>query len=338
MSELREWLKSMPKAELHVHLEGTMAPETYRRIAERNGIAVGADAAQTYQCNDFASFLRAFLTTVKALQKPEDFAEVTREYLARASAEGIRHVELLFSPATPRAFSPHLDLEAAIAAIGAEIDAAAATTGISALLIFDIVRNLGTNAALRDTKLAERFKDHHVVGIGLGGDEKNFPASAFVDMYEAAAIAGLRRTAHAGEAAGADSIIQAVMLLRAERIGHGIAASKNPKVMKLLLDRNVAIDACPTSNKVTGAVAAGQPHPMREFLDAGITVTLNSDDPAFFGASLLDEYENVSANLGFSRSELVKLAENSFKASFATEEKKKTWLAELGRYIAATPA
>jgi adenosine deaminase len=337
MSELRAWLKSLPKAELHVHLEGTMAPETYRRIAERNGIAVRADAAQTYRCNDFASFLRAFLTTVKALQKPEDFAEVTREYLAHAAAEGIRHVELLFSPATPRALSPHLDLEAAVAAIGAEIDAAKETTGISALLIFDIVRNLGTNAALRDTKLAERFMNHHVVGIGLGGDEQNYPANAFADVYESAANAGLRRTAHAGEAAGANSIVEAVMVLRAERIGHGIAASKNPKVIKLLLDRNVAIDACPTSNKVTGAVAAGRSHPMKEFFDAGITVTLNSDDPAFFGASLLDEYENAAANLGFGRSEIVRLAENSFKASFATEEKKKMWLAELERFVAATP-
>lgn len=334
---LRNWLREMPKAELHVHLEGTMTPSAYRRIAERNGIAVGDDTAATFACEDFPTFLQAFLTTVKALQKPEDFAELAREYLEVAAADGVAHVEFMLSPATQRLFSPHLDLEAMIEAVHREMAAAQEQTGISSLLLFDVVRNLGVNSALRDARLAERCQKFGVVGIGLGGDEKNYPARAFQEVFGDAEAAGLRRTAHAGEAAGAESIVEAVMLLHAERIGHGVAASKNAKVLKLLADRQIAVDCCLTSNRITGAVRSPQSHPLKEFLDAGLTATLSSDDPGFFGTSLLDEYELASEMLGLSRSQLVRLAANGFRASFAAQEKKKAWLAELEQFAATTP-
>lgn len=332
---MREWLRQLPKAELHVHLEGTMSPALYRRIAERNSIEVGDDETATYRCSDFPSFLQGFLTTVKALQKPEDYAEIARDYLAASASEGVRHVEFMLSPATPRIFAPHLDIEAAIAAIVQEFEAARARTGISALLIFDMVRNLGVNAALRDAKLAEHFKSKGVVGIGLGGDEKNYPAIKYQDVYLDAERAGLRRTAHAGEADGPASVVDAVMLLHAERVGHAVAAAKNPKVLKLLGDHKVAIDACLTSNVVTGAVKVIDAHPISTFLEAGLTVTLNSDDPAFFGSSLLDEYELAAERLGFTKATLARIAANSFAASFASEEKKKVWLAELERFVGA---
>jgi len=310
-----------------------MSRELYLRIAERNGLTVHA-AAATYACFDFPSFLQAFLSAVKALQRPQDFADIAREYLAKSAAEGVRHVELMLSPATQRMFAPALDLRDALAAVWSEIERARACTGISAVIVLDMVRNLGVEAALRDVELARRSKGQGVVGVGLGGDERNYPARDFQAAYAAAEAAGLRRTAHAGEAAGPESIVDAVALLRAERIGHGIAAAKQPEVVQLLLDNNVAIDACPTSNAVTGVTPRGAAHPMKALLDAGVTVTLNSDDPAFFGASLLDEYETCARALQLEKPQLAQLAVNSFNASFAAQAEKKKWLAELERFVA----
>jgi len=325
----------MPKAELHVHLEGTMTPQTHRRIAERNGVAVEGDVGDAHRCADFQSFLRAFLGAVKAIKKPIDLGEIAHEYLDRAADEGIRHIEFLFSPATLRMFSPDLDLEESVRAIFAEFECGRVQHKISSSLVFDVVRNLGLDAALADIALAQRCREFGVVGVGLGGDEANFPTRAFAHAFEVARKAGLRRTAHAGEAAGEESIVDAVLVLDAERIGHAVAARGKPAVLKLLCDRGVAVDACLTSNSATGALPRGELHPLKEFLDAGITVTLNSDDPAFFGSSLLDEYERA-AQLGLQKSDLAALASNSFKAAFVADEQKKVWLGELEGYLAPT--
>ena len=334
MTGLREWLRAMPKAELHVHLEGTMAPDLYQRIAKRNGLPAGDDAG--YAFSDFPSFLRAFLTAVKVLQKPEDFADLTRAYLQKSAADGVKHVEFMLSPATQRTFAPKIDVSEMVVAVSDEIERAKLETGISAVMIFDIVRNLGVEAGLRDVELARRNKDRGVVGVGLGGDERSFPARDFQEVFIAAANAGLRRTAHAGEASGPESVVDAVRLLGAERIGHGVAAAARPDVLRLLADDDVAIDACPTSNAVTGAVKSGESHPLKVFMEAGVTVSLSSDDPAFFGVSLLDEYMYAAQRLGLERSELATLAANGFHASFAPDEKKVAWEDELKRYLSGS--
>ena len=327
----RAWLRGMPKPELHVHLEGTIMPSAYARIARRNGLEVSDDPSSLFVCSDFESFLRAFLRIVRCLQKPQDFGELAYEYLTTSAADGVRHVELMLSPATQRKFVPGLDLEHLVSAVAEAGARARREHSISSLLIFDMVRNLGESAAFEDLELARRCRQFGVVGVGLGGDERNFPARDFQRVFERAAELGFHRTAHAGEAAEPRSVADAVELLQAERIGHGVSARRDRSVMELVRSRNVAIDACPTSNAITGAVRHIGAHPLNEFLNEGLLVTLNSDDPAFFGATLLDEYAAL-ANQGFARALLAQLARNGFAASFAPEEQKLAWIAELAEY------
>jgi len=322
----------LPKAELHVHLEGTIEPQTYARIARRNGIDIPDDPASLFQCSDFETFLNAFIRVVKALQTPADFADIAADYLHKSAAEGVRHIELFLSPATLRYFNHGIDLESIVAAIHGECVKARHEYGISSLLIFDMVRNLGEAAAFADLDLARRCADYGVVGVGLGGDERRFPARDFQAAFTRAQGMGLRRTAHAGEADGAHSIVDAIELLHAERIGHAVAAAGEEDILTLFRDRGVAIDACLTSNAVTGAWNRDGIHPIADFLKYGLRVTLNSDDPAFFGASLLDEYVLASEH-GLGRDEIARLARNSFEASFATAEEKRTWLRELDAYV-----
>jgi adenosine deaminase len=333
----REWIRGLPKPELHVHLEGTIAPATYERICRRNGIEPVGDPAALFHCEDFDSFLRAFLRVVRILREPADFAELAYEYLRASAAAGVIHVEFFLSPATQRKFVPGLDLDHLVRAVCEACGRAERHFGISSLLIFDMVRNLGEADAFDDLELAQRSRAYRVVGVGLGGDERNFPARDFKAAFARARELGLRRTAHAGEAAGSESIIDAVELLGAERIGHAIAARGDRAVMELLRSRSVAVDVCPTSNVVTGAVRHRRAHPLYEFLSEGLLVTLSSDDPAFFGASLVDEYAAL-AEQGFPAVELALLARNGFKASFADDEHKKMWIAAVDRYERETAA
>jgi aminodeoxyfutalosine deaminase len=337
MNVTREWIRGLPKPELHVHLEGTISPATYERIARRNGIEPAADPAALFHCEDYDSFLRAFLRVVRILREPVDFAELAYEYLRRSAADGVIHVEFFLSPATQRKFVPGLDLDYLVRAVCEACGRAEYHFGISSLLIFDMVRNLGEGDAFEDLELAQRSRAYRVVGVGLGGDERNFPARDFKGAFERARALGLHTTAHAGEAAGSESIVDAVELLGAERIGHGITARGDRNVMELLRSRSVAVDMCPTSNIVTGAVRHRRAHPLNEFLSEGLLVTLSSDDPAFFGASLLDEYAAL-AEQGFPAVELAQLARNGFKASFANDEQKKSWLAAVDEYERKTRA
>ena len=329
------WIVALPKPELHVHLEGTMVPQTYARLARRNGIERTDDVDALYHCNDFPSFLKSFLTVVTVLQKPRDFGELAAEYLERSSRDGIRHVEFFVSPATQRKFIPGLDFFAALQAIHDAAVTAQHDRGISSLVLIDMVRNLGEEEALIDIDLANKCRRVGVVGIGLGGDESRFPSRAFQRAFASAKAKGLRRTAHAGEAAGAQSIVDAVELLDAERIGHGVAARGQTDVQALLRDRNVTIDACLTSNDFTGAVKNGEMHPLKEWLDAGLSVSLSSDDPAFFGASVSDEYAKAAC-LGLSRATLARIAKNGFAASFAGGEKIREWCDEVDAYVTRT--
>ena len=321
----------IPKAELHVHLEGTISPEAYVRIAGRNGLEP-RDADAIYSCHDFPSFLKAFLEVVKALRRPEDFAELAAEYLSRSAADNVRHVEFFISPATQRKFVPELDARAMIEAVWHACERVGNERGITSRLIIDVVRNLGEEEALLDVDLAVAAADKGVVGIGLGGDERHFPARDFQRIYARAREKGLRRTVHAGEAAGAESIVDAVELLGAERIGHGVAAQGRPEVLALLRDRGVTIDACPTSNRFTAALAKGETHPLREFLAAGVDVTLSSDDPSFFKTNVNAEYAYAAA-LGCGVEEITAIAKASFERSFLPASDRQRLVGEIDSYV-----
>jgi adenosine deaminase len=329
----RSWLRGLPKAELHVHLEGTVRPETLCRIARRNDAGLPAKVEQLFRCSDFQSCRSTFKRVAKVLYQPQDFSDIAAEYLAASADQGVKHVEFFFSPATVRHFHPAADLAGIVEAIHAACQAARRATGISALLIFDMVRNLGEAAALADVRLAERCASWGVVGIGLGGDERNFPARDFLKPFQRAAAVGLRRTAHAGEAAGPQSVRDAVEILGAERIGHGLSAAADDALLGRIIERGIAIDCCLTSNEITGAVAGHSSHPLKDFMARGVCVTLNSDDPAFFGASLLDEYERA-AGLGLTDAQLATLARNSFLKCFAPQSAAADWLVSVDGYLA----
>jgi adenosine deaminase len=332
---VRDWLRGLPKAELHVHLEGTLTPELYAGIVKRNGASAPEDPRALFDCHDFESFLNAFLKVVKTLRRPQDFADMTAAYLDQSVQHGVRHVELMFSPATLRYFHEHADLVAIVAAIHEQCERAKATSGVSSVIIFDMVRNLGEDAAMADIDLALECRELGVAGIGLGGDERRFAARSFQRTFERGLHLGLHRTAHAGEADGCASIVEAIELLHAERIGHGVAAARQPVLQRRLRELGVTVDACPTSNAITGAWDRATPHPVKEFMQAGVQVTLSSDDPGFFACSLLDEYQGL-AESGFSKVQLAQLARTSISASFASEKEKRTWLDELDAYLSRT--
>jgi adenosine deaminase len=322
--------RKIPKAELHVHLEGTMTPASYARIAARNGIDAG-DPAALFACDDFQSFLRCFLSLVRVLRTPEDFAELAGLYLAEVARLNVRHVEFFLSPATQRKFVPELDIDMMIHAVFDACERARSQHGVSSLILIDMVRNLGEAEAMKDIELARRSREYGVVGVGLGGDERNFPARDFRSAFARARDAGLRRTVHAGEAAGPESIVDAVTLLGAERVGHAAAARGHADVLALLREKGVAIDACPTSNRITGAIGPHEVHPLREFLEAGVTVTLNSDDPAFFKSSVADEYE-IAATLVHLH-DIAAIARGSFAASFLPEDDRRKLVEEVDAYV-----
>ena len=332
MTSRRDWLRDLPKAELHVHLEGTINPSAYARIARRNGVRHSEDVGSIFSFTDFQSFLVAFTSVVRGLREPEDLAEIATEYLRSVSSHGVLHVEFLFSPATIRHFTPKADLPGMVQAIHAAARAEEKRTGISSFVIFDLVRNLGEDAALEDIDLAQRCAQWGVVGVGLGGDERNFPARDFYKAFDRAKRLGLRRTVHAGEAAGPESVRDAIEILDAERIGHGVAAIHDNALMDTIVARGIAIDSCPTSNRLTGAVAPEAAHPIGEFLKRGVKVTLGSDDPSYFGAGLLDEYDRAM-DLGLSHEHVATVARNSFTTAFADEERKKVWLERLDAYL-----
>jgi aminodeoxyfutalosine deaminase len=332
LTSRRDWLRDLPKAELHVHLEGTITPSAYARIARRNGVEAPENVASIFSFTDFQSFLVAFISVVRALREPEDLAEIATEYLRSVASHGVLHVEFFFSPATIRQFTPKADLPGMVQAIHAAARAEEKKTGISTLISFDLVRNLGEEAALADIDLAQRCAQWGVAGVGLGGDERNFPARDFFKPFDRAKRLGLRRTVHAGEAAGPESVRDAIEILDAERIGHGVAAVHDHALLDAIVARGIAIDSCPTSNRLTGAVAPDAAHPIHEFLKRGVKVTLGSDDPSYFGAGLLDEYDRAMDE-GLSREQIVTVARNSLMTAFARDDRKQKWLEKLEAYL-----
>ncbi len=318
----------IPKIHLHCHLEGTLRPQTFVALAERDGVAVGDPP---YAVADFPGFLRLFMDVCRTLREPEDYARLAREFVEDAATRGVVYGELFVSPSVWQYFHPELDVREVIEAVARELQAA---QGATFALILDVTRNLGAESAMRTTDLAAALHDCGVVGIGLGGDEARFPAERFAEVFEHARERGLHTVAHAGEAAGAWSVRAAVELLGAERIGHGIRAVEDPTVVTLLTERRIPLEICPTSNFLTGAASRERAHPLIALHGAGIPVTIDADDPALFGTSLDAEYRYVVEVAG--REALHAMVANAIEASFAGEQLKEAMRAQLKQAIEVT--
>jgi adenosine deaminase len=326
---------ALPKVQLHCHLEGTIAPGTFRELAAKHGVDLGPRAAldddHLYDFADFRAFLLLFRDVSETLREPDDFARIAAEYARDAAAHNVRYAEIFISPSVWTFFQPGLDVPATVAEIRAALDAAERSAGAPHVaLICDVTRNFGAERALATAKIAESLMPFGVIGIGLGGDEINYPPDLFTDVFEFARSAGLHRVAHAGEAAGAASVRDAVERLGAERIGHGVRALEDPGVVALLAERNIALEICPTSNFLTGAAARDALHPIVQLDAAGVRCTIDSDDPALFRTNVTGEYALVRDWLGADA--VLRLAANAIDASFASPERKATIAAELERF------
>jgi adenosine deaminase len=334
-------LRELPKVQLHCHLEGTIAPHTFRDLAAKYGIDLGARAGledhRLYEFPDFPAFLLLFRDVSQTLREPEDFARLAREYARDAGTQTVRYAEVFVSPSVWTFFQPDLDVRATVAAIREAFDHVRDTEcGPEVALICDVTRNFGPERAMATARIAASLAPLGVIGIGLGGDERNFPAPLFAEVFAFAEAAGLHRVAHAGEAAGAQSVRDAVEILGAERIGHGVRAIEDPAVVALLAQRQIALEICPTSNFLTGAASRGNVHPIVALDAAGVHCTIDSDDPTLFGTTVTREYELVREWLGDAA--VLRLATNAVEASFASPERKATIRAEIAAFAAGGAA
>jgi len=318
------FLLSLPKAELHLHLEGAIEPATLLELKRGHGSSVTmAEIEALYRYSDFTSFLMAFKAVSGELQTADDYELITYRLMRQLKEENILHAEVYVSVGV--CLWRKQDFAAIFEGIERGRERGEKDFGISLLWIFDAVRQFGAEAARSVFELAVRYRDRHVVGVGIGGDELKAPPELFRDVYGYAESNGLRLTAHAGETAGPDSIWGALNL-HAERLGHGLTASQDPELVEELAQRQIPVEICITSNLRTGACPSLADHPARNYFDQGVMITLNSDDPAMFGTSLLREYQLAQDSFGFTDEHLRELARNSFEASFLPAEKKLSFL------------
>jgi adenosine deaminase/aminodeoxyfutalosine deaminase len=318
------FIAALPKAELHLHLEGSIDVSTLLELRQRHGKDGSIEElAQLYQYSDFAAFLQAFKTITEDLQGPDDYELITYRLMEKLKAENVLHAEVYVSVGV--CLWRKQDFDAIFAGLERGRQRGQRDFGISLLWIFDAIRQFGADRAQAVAELAVEHKSASVIGFGIGGDEQKAPPELFREVYAYAAEHGLRLTVHAGEAAGPDSIWGGLNL-RAERIGHGLSAAQDPELVEELSRRQVPVEICLTSNLRTGCCPSLADHPVRHYFDAGVMVTLNTDDPAMFSASLNREYQLAQDAFGFTDEHLRELARNSFEASFLPAEKKLEFL------------
>lgn len=318
------FIAGLPKAELHLHLEGSVTPETLLELRTHHGKqSTLAETQSVYAYSDFPGFLMAFKTLTEDLRTPDDYELITYRLMEQLKSQNVLHAEVYVSVGV--CLWRKQDFAAIFEGLERGREQGQRDFGVSLLWIFDAVRQFGTDAAQQVFELAARYRDRNVIGIGIGGDEKKAPPEMFREQYAYAADHGLRLTAHAGEYAGPESIWGALNL-GAERIGHGLTAYQDPELMEELATRQIPVEICMTSNFRTGCCANLADHPVRRYFDQGLMITLNSDDPAMFGSTLNQEYELAQSQFGFTDEHLRELARNSFEASFLPAEQKVAFL------------
>ncbi len=321
---------SIPKAELHVHLEGTADPALIRRLAARNGIDLPTGMLASdheFDWSDFLHFLQTYDLAASVIRTPQDYRDVTFEYLSACAAEGAIYVELIASP--DHATAVGLSDAEHFAAIAQGIDDARAAHGIEARIVATCLRNRGVEGAEEVARRVVAHRHPYVVGFNMAGDEAGFPPGPFRRAFAIAADGGLGCTVHAGEHAGPESVRGGMELPGITRISHGVRAVEDPALVEQLAERGLVLEVCPGSNVALGVYPSFEQHPLRALHAAGVRVTLGSDDPPYFGTSIGREYENASARMGFGDDELVAMTRDAVHAAFADDALKADLLARL---------
>lgn len=315
------WYHLIPKVELHLHLEGAIPTEALWQLIQKYGgdpeVTNYGTLKNRFEYHDFDHFLQTWIWKNGYLREYEDFTLISEAVAQDLTSQNIRYVEAFFSPVD---FARHgLETQKLAEAIRLGLNR---VDDIQVNLVADLVRSTPLDSAERTLAELSEVKDLGIIGIGIGGPEKDYPPEPFADIYAQAREMGFKTSAHAGEAAGADSIWGAVRLLDVDRIGHGTRAYEDETLLNYLVEKRIPLEMCPISNVKTAVVHSIESHPIRRYYDLGIIVTVNSDDPKMFGNSLADEYKMLETKLGFSRSDILTVITNSIEASWLADDAK----------------
>ena len=325
--EFVSFIRRLPKVELHLHLEGSVQPETLHELSRSKGRLeketrdwLSQRAERGYQYRDFQDFLQAFKLVTLLLETPSDYAIATTRLIEGLARQNVKYAEIIFAAGV--VLWKEQPVEAIFEAVASATRAAQEVSGVRVQWIFDAIRHFGVQHTREVLRWAGHFRSQSVVALGIGGDEMRGPAELFREVFGEARAMGLHVVAHAGEACGPESVRQAVEAMGAERIGHGLTAARDSAVLALLRDRRIPLEVCLTSNVATGALRRIEDHPLRQFLDAGLVVTLNTDDPAMFGTDLVNEYLLAARTFHLTGEQILHLGQNAIRAAFLSEEEK----------------
>lgn len=328
---MEELIRALPKAELHIHIEGALEPGMMFELAARNGVALRFASVEevraAYAFTDLQSFLDIYYEGMAVLQTERDFHDLARAYFERAHADGVRHAELFFDPQahTERG----VPFETVINGLHAAIDEARADLGITSLLILCFLRHLPAEAAMATLEEALPFRDR-IAAVGLDSSEAGHPPEDFEEVYARARAEGLRAVAHAGEEGPPEYVWEALDILEVERVDHGVRSEEDEGLLERLVRDRVPLTMCPLSNVKLRVVDRLEDHNLKRLLNRGVRVTINSDDPAYFGGYVGQNYIETAAALGLTRDEVVAIARNSIEATFLDAGAKAELLAEIG--------
>jgi adenine deaminase len=314
---MRDFIHDLPKAELHLHIEGTLEPELMFELARRNGVRLRYPTVDSlrdaYQFTDLQSFLDIYYEGAAVLLEPEDFADMALAYFHRAASQNVRHAEIFFDPQTHTVRG--VSFETVIRGLREAQERAEAKLGVTSKLILCFLRHLSEDDAMTTLDQALPFRDWFCA-VGLDSSEKGHPPRKFERVFAKARAEGLLAVAHAGEEGPPEYIREALDILKVCRIDHGVRCMEDPELVRRLVDEEIPLTVCPLSNVKLRVFDTMRDHPLKRMLDAGLKVTINSDDPAYFGGYVEENYVAAAEALGLTKDELARIARNSFDASF----------------------